>query len=103
MRSLGVLGVALHASLLILLTQGIHKSRDGVYHGKSRRFATDRRPPGFHHLAPKYMMHLYRNYKSNLTRPIDVMEKAIAKQADTVKSVMAKSKIIYIFLKYISL
>uniref|UniRef100_A0A8K9ULA6 Nodal-related 2 n=1 Tax=Oncorhynchus mykiss TaxID=8022 RepID=A0A8K9ULA6_ONCMY len=91
MRSLGVLGVALHASLLILLTQGIHKSRDGVYHGKSRRFATDHRPPGFHHLAPKYMMHLYRNYKSNLTRPIDVMEKAIAKQADTVKSVMAKS------------
>ncbi|XP_031669014.1 nodal homolog 2-A [Oncorhynchus kisutch] len=91
MRSLGVLGVALHASLLILLTQGIHKSRDGVYHGKSRRFATDHRSPGFHHLAPKYMMHLYRNYKSNLTRPIDVMEKAIAKQADTVKSVMAKS------------
>ncbi|XP_036832452.1 nodal homolog 2-A [Oncorhynchus mykiss] len=91
MRSLGVIGVALHASLLILLTQGIHKSRDGVYHGKSRRFATDHRPPGFHHLAPKYMMHLYRNYKSNLTRPIDVMEKAIAKQADTVKSVMAKS------------
>ncbi|XP_042171416.1 nodal-related 2 [Oncorhynchus tshawytscha] len=91
MRSLGVLGVALHASLLILLTQGIHRSRDGVYHGKSRRFATDHRPPGFHHLAPKYMMHLYRNYKSNLTRPIDVMEKAIAKQADTVKSVMAKS------------
>ncbi|XP_052362563.1 nodal homolog [Oncorhynchus keta] len=91
MRSLGVLGVALHASLLILLTQGIHKSRDGVYHGTSRRFAIDYRPPGFHHLAPKYMMHLYRNYKSNLTRPIDVMEKAIAKQADTVKSVMAKS------------
>ncbi|XP_064878883.1 nodal-related 2 [Oncorhynchus nerka] len=91
MRSLGVLGVALHASLLILLTQGIHKSRDGVYHGKSRRFATDHRPPGFHLLAPKYMMHLYRNYKSNLTRPIDVMEKAVAKQADTVKSVMAKS------------
>ncbi|XP_029604540.1 nodal homolog 2-A-like [Salmo trutta] len=91
MRSLGVLGVALHVSLLILLTQGIHKSRDGVYHGTSRRFAIDHRPPGYHHLAPKYMMHLYRNYKSNLTRPIDVMEKSIAKQADTVKSVMAKS------------
>ncbi|XP_070297556.1 nodal homolog 2-A-like [Salvelinus sp. IW2-2015] len=91
MRSLCVLGVALHASLFILLTQGIHKSRDGVYHGKSRRFAIDHRPPGYHHLAPKYMMHLYRNYKSNLTRPIDVMEKTITKQADTVKSVMAKS------------
>ncbi|XP_071250696.1 nodal-related 2 [Salvelinus alpinus] len=91
MRSLCVLGVAIHASLLILLTQGIHKSRDGVYHGKSRRFAIDHRPPGYHHLAPKYMMHLYRNYKSNLTRPIDVMEKTITKQADTVKSVMAKS------------
>uniref|UniRef100_A0A673Y9S9 Nodal-related 2 n=1 Tax=Salmo trutta TaxID=8032 RepID=A0A673Y9S9_SALTR len=90
MRSLGVLGVALYVSLLILLTQGIHKSRDGVYHGTSRRFAIDHRPPGYHHLAPKYMMHLYRNYKSNLTRPIDVMEKSIAKQADTVKSVMAK-------------
>uniref|UniRef100_A0A4W5RCV4 Nodal-related 2 n=1 Tax=Hucho hucho TaxID=62062 RepID=A0A4W5RCV4_9TELE len=88
MHSLGVLGVALHASLLILLTQGIPKSRDGVYHGTSRRVAID---PGYHHLAPKYMMHLYRNYKSNLTRPIDVMEKTIAKQADTVKSVMAKS------------
>ncbi|XP_055792940.1 nodal-related 2 [Salvelinus fontinalis] len=91
MRSLCVLGVAIHASLLILLTQGIHKSRDGVYHGKSRRFAIDHRPPGYHYLAPKYMMHLYRNYKSNLTRPIDVMEKTITKQADTVKSVMAKS------------
>ncbi|XP_041760159.2 nodal-related 2 [Coregonus clupeaformis] len=91
MHSFGALGVALHASLLILLAQGIHKSRDGVYHGVSRRFAVDHRSPGYHHLAPTYMMHLYRNYKSNLTRPIDVMEQTTAKQADTVKSVMAKS------------
>ncbi|CAB1343966.1 unnamed protein product [Coregonus sp. 'balchen'] len=91
MHSFGALGVALHASLLILLAQGIHKSRDGVYHGISRRFAVDHRSPGYHHLAPTYMMHLYRNYKSNLTRPIDVMEQTTAKQADTVKSVMAKS------------
>lgn len=31
MRSLGALSVALHASLLVLLAQGIQKSRDGVY------------------------------------------------------------------------
>ncbi|KAL0964752.1 hypothetical protein UPYG_G00328410 [Umbra pygmaea] len=91
MHSFGALCAGLLASLLMLLAQGVHKSEDGVYHGISRRYAAEQGPPGHHHLAPTYMMHLYRNYKSNLTRPTDVLDQTTAKQADTVKSVMAKS------------
>ncbi|XP_010866646.2 nodal-related 2 [Esox lucius] len=91
MHSFGALGVALHASLLMLLVQGMHRSRDGVYHGISRRFAAEHRLPGYHNLAPTYMIHLYRNYKSNRTRPTDVTDHTTVEQADTVKSVMAKS------------
>ncbi|XP_026207588.1 nodal-related 2 [Anabas testudineus] len=88
MRSLGALGVALHASLLVLLAQGIHKPRDGVYMRQLHRFALMERSAG-HHL-PTYMVHLYRNFKSNFSRPRDAVEQDAAKQADTVKSVMAK-------------
>lgn len=90
MRSLGALGVALHASLLVLLAQGIQKARDGVYIRPQLRFPILNRSTGYH--LPTYMMHLYRNFKSNLSRPMDAMEQAAATQADTVKSVMAKSK-----------
>uniref|UniRef100_UPI003AAB8A1A nodal-related 2 n=1 Tax=Centroberyx gerrardi TaxID=166262 RepID=UPI003AAB8A1A len=89
MRSLGALGVALHASLLVLLAQGVHKARDGVYARSLHRFAVMDRSTGYH--LPTYMVHLYRNFKSNLSRPMDAMERAAARQADTVKSVMAKS------------
>lgn len=91
MRSFGALGVALHASLLVLLAQGIHKSRDGVYMRPLQRFSVTDRSTGYH--LPTYMMHLYRNFKANFSRPAaDAMEQDAARQADTVKSVMAKSK-----------
>ncbi|XP_056153665.1 nodal-related 2 [Lampris incognitus] len=89
MPSLGVLGTTLHASLLILLVQGIHKTRDGIYIRPSGHFTTMDRPAGYH--LPTYMVHLYRNFKSNLSLPMDATEQAFAKQADTVKSVMAKN------------
>ncbi|XP_031171545.1 nodal-related 2 [Sander lucioperca] len=89
MRSLGALTVALHASLLVLLAQGIQMTSDGVYMRPLQRFPVVDRSTGYH--LPTYMMHLYRNFKSNFSRPLDTMEQDAAKQADTVKSVMAKS------------
>ncbi|KAM7381505.1 hypothetical protein PAMA_012378 [Pampus argenteus] len=89
MRSLGALSVALHASLLVLLAQGIHKATDGVYMRSLHRFSLMDRSTGYH--LPTYMVHLYRNFKSNFSSPTDVMEQDAAKQADTVKSVVAKS------------
>ncbi|XP_070708478.1 nodal-related 2 [Pempheris klunzingeri] len=89
MRSLGPLAVALHASLLVLLAQGLQKTRDGVYMRSLQRFSAMDRSTGYH--LPTYMMHLYRNFRSNFSRPLDTMEQEAAKQADTVKSVMAKS------------
>ncbi|MED6247663.1 hypothetical protein ATANTOWER_012012 [Ataeniobius toweri] len=90
MRPLEALGVALHASLLVLLAHGIHKSRDGPIK-RSHRFPLTERSTG--HRLPTYMMHLYRNFKSNFSGPLDNMEQDAAKRADTVKSVMAKSLI----------
>ncbi|XP_078135953.1 nodal-related 2 [Sander vitreus] len=89
MRSLGALTVALHASLLVLLAQGIQMTSDGVYMRPLQRYPVVDRSTGYH--LPTYMMHLYRNFKSNFSRPLDTMEQDAAKQADTVKSVMAKS------------
>ncbi|XP_034415046.1 nodal-related 2 [Cyclopterus lumpus] len=89
MRSLGALTVALHASLLVLLAQGIHKHKDGVYLRPQQHFPVQDRSSGYH--LPTYMMHLYRNFKSNFSSPSDTMEQYTAQQADTVKSVMAKS------------
>ncbi|XP_049915622.1 nodal-related 2 [Epinephelus moara] len=89
MRSLGAVAAALHASLLVLLAQGMHRSRDGVYIRAQERFSLMERSAGYH--LPTYMMHLYRNFKYNFSRPLDTMEQDAAKQADTVKSVMAKS------------
>ncbi|KAF1373775.1 hypothetical protein PFLUV_G00242440 [Perca fluviatilis] len=89
MRSLGALTVALHASLLVLLARGIQMTSDGVYKRPLQRFPVVDRSTGYH--LPTYMMHLYRNFKSNFSRPLDTMEQDAAKQADTVKSVMAKS------------
>ncbi|XP_037319770.2 nodal-related 2 [Pungitius pungitius] len=87
MRSVGAAAVALHASVLVLLAQGIPVTRDGVY--SSQHFSGMDRSTGYH--LPTYMMHLYRNFKSNFSRPSDAVEKEPARRADTVKSVMAKS------------
>ncbi|XP_056286488.1 nodal-related 2 [Pseudoliparis swirei] len=89
MRSLGALTVALHASLLVLLAQGIHKRRDRVYLRPQQPFSIMDRSSGYH--LPTYMMHLYRNFKSNFSSPSDNMELYTGQQADTVKSLMAKS------------
>uniref|UniRef100_G3NCI8 Nodal-related 2 n=1 Tax=Gasterosteus aculeatus aculeatus TaxID=481459 RepID=G3NCI8_GASAC len=87
---------ALHASLLLLLllmllllARGIHASGDGVYSLQQHSSAGTDRSTGYH--LPTYMMHLYRNFKSNFSRPSDAVEPQRARQADTVKSVMAKS------------
>uniref|UniRef100_A0A3Q2PEQ0 Nodal-related 2 n=1 Tax=Fundulus heteroclitus TaxID=8078 RepID=A0A3Q2PEQ0_FUNHE len=89
MRSLEALGVALHASLLVLLAHGIHKSRDGLAVRSLHRFDLMERPTGAH--LPTYMMHLYRNFRSNFSEPLDNVEQDAAKRADTVKSMMAKN------------
>ncbi|TKS89726.1 Nodal -like protein [Collichthys lucidus] len=93
MRSLGLVAFALHTSLLALLAQGIQRHKDGVEDMDMRsgyeRFSVMDRSTGYH--LPTYMMHLYRNFKSNFSRPMDIMEQDAAKQADTVKSVVAKS------------
>ncbi|XP_022046636.2 nodal-related 2 [Acanthochromis polyacanthus] len=92
MRSLGALSVALHASLLVLLlAQGIHRPRDGDFMRPLHRFAITNRSTGFH--LPSYMMHLYRNFKSNFSRPADAVEQDAPRQADTVKSIVAKGLI----------
>ncbi|XP_068593049.1 nodal-related 2 [Cebidichthys violaceus] len=89
MRPGGALAVALHASLLVLLAHGLHKTRDGVYLRSPQHFSGMDRSTA-HHL-PTYMMHLYRNFRSNFSRPSDATEQCTAQRADTVKSVMAKS------------
>ncbi|KAK0131820.1 Nodal [Merluccius polli] len=79
----------------MLLVQGVHAGtrdhRDYRDHRDHRdhRDGSDR-TAGFH--LPVYMVHLYRNFRSNLSRPADAMEQAAAaRHADTVKSVMAKN------------
>ncbi|CAN9509155.1 unnamed protein product [Ophioblennius macclurei] len=89
MRPLGALGVALHASLLVLLAQGTRKARDGEPGRTLHRLSFVDRTTG-HHL-PTYMMHLYRNFRANFSGSLDALEQDAARQADTVKSVMAKS------------
>jgi len=120
--------VLLHASLLlVLLVQGGHKvagvDRVGQHSRSVQRFAgatdhrfagpTDHRFAGatdhrrsVHRFAggpaadhlPVYMVHLYRNFRANLSRPLlvkDGTEEQVAagrRAVDTVKSVMAKSK-----------
>ena len=94
MRTLGLLAVALHASLLApLQAQGPHKTaaRDGAHTRSLQRFSLLDRSSSYH--LPTYMMHLYRNFRANFSRPLDTMERDAARQADTVKSVVAKGEI----------
>lgn len=93
MRSLELLALALNASALLLLAHGSQRSNDGVYTGPVQRPSAPERPTA-HHL-PTYMMHLYRNFRSNFSRPLDTLERRAAQHADTVQSVMAKSKILF--------
>lgn len=97
MRSLELLAFALNASALLLLAQGSQRSKDGVYSGAVPRLSAPDRPTAYH--LPTYMMHLYRNFRSNFSRPLDTLEQKAAQHADTVQSVMAKSKILFPHLR----
>lgn len=90
MRSLGLLALALNASALLLLAQGSRSTKDGFYTDSVQRLPAPDRPLAYH--LPTYMMHLYRNFRPNFSRPLDTLERSVAQQADTVQSVMAKSK-----------
>ncbi|XP_030631676.1 nodal-related 2 [Chanos chanos] len=87
MHSIGALRLVC-SQLLLLGALGIHTNLYGIQSATSRRFNMDKGPR--HHL-PTYMMHLYRNFKTNQSRLMDYMEQEQAKQADTIKSIMSKS------------
>lgn len=105
MRPLGLLASVLCASLLAgapALAQGAQRTTtsttsttgmDGTTVRPPQRVSLLERTSGYH--LPTYMMHLYRNFRANFSsRPLDVVEKeAVKQQADTVKSLVAKSKI----------
>ncbi|XP_036407134.1 nodal-related 2 [Megalops cyprinoides] len=88
MHALGALSVLLCFSLK-LVAAGFHKTGDGGFNFAHR--STSIRSPG-HHL-PTYMMHLYRNFKANQSPSTDLLEQRTVSQADTVRSVIAKSLI----------
>lgn len=97
MRSLGLLAFALNASALLLLARGSRRSKDGLYADSAQRLPAPDRPLAYH--LPTYMMHLYRNFRPNVSRPPDTLEQSAAQQrADTVQSVMAKSKVLFLSL-----
>ncbi|XP_068610782.1 nodal-related 2 [Brachionichthys hirsutus] len=81
MRSLGLAAFA----LLALLAHGTHGTRDGLHLRSLQRLS----------VTPTYMVHLYRNFRSNFSRPTDAAARDAAQdaaqRADTVKSVVAKS------------
>uniref|UniRef100_A0A3P9KD56 Nodal-related 2 n=1 Tax=Oryzias latipes TaxID=8090 RepID=A0A3P9KD56_ORYLA len=82
MRALRALAIA---SLLALLAHGTRDSSGFFMKSAERSLALDR-SVGYH--LPTYMINLYRNFKSNLSRPLDNLER---KRADTVKSLVAKN------------
>lgn len=101
MHVFGVLRVLLYSHML-LEALGLQKSMAGLVTVPSQRNPTNR-APSRHHL-PSYMMHLYRTFTSNQTRAVEFIEEDAIKQADTVRSIMAKSKFFCIFgLCYFSL
>ncbi|XP_048844269.1 nodal-related 2 [Brienomyrus brachyistius] len=75
-------------SLTMLIAEGAYKSRDGTLNVLSHRSVAGRSSG---HAFPTYMMHLYRNFKSNRSHPDDFLERRAVKKADTVRSVIAKS------------
>jgi len=69
--------------LLLIGVFGKHGARNMSLHS-SRADRSHR-----YHL-PTYMMHLYRHFRLNQTRPVESMEH---EHADTIKSILSKSKI----------
>ncbi|XP_073684867.1 nodal-related 2 [Garra rufa] len=80
MQAFGALRLACY-QLLLLGVFGKHNS-----HG-TRNMAS-RTERSHRHRLPTYMMHLYRNFKLNQTRPVENTEH---EQADTIKSILSKS------------
>ncbi|XP_063077536.1 nodal-related 2 [Engraulis encrasicolus] len=87
MRVFGVLRVLLYSHMLSEISGQQRRADESLKMSFQRTFM-DRIPK--HHL-PSYMMQLYRTFTSNHTRPVEFMEEDTVKQADTVRSIMAKS------------
>lgn len=88
-----VLGASMACfQLLLLLLLGVLGRRtDSHLHGT-------RNIPAHFSRAPTYMMHLYRNFKTNQTRPLDYMD---PEQADTIQSILSKSKSSFMFARFL--
>lgn len=84
MSTLGAVRLACY-QLLLLGVFGKHNN-----HGT--RIISSRTERSHRHHLPTYMMHLYRNFKLNQTRPAEHLEH---EQADTIKSILSKSKICF--------
>lgn len=84
MNTLGAVRLAYY-QLLLLGVFGKHNN-----HG-TRNISSRTERSHLHHL-PTYMMHLYRNFKLNQTRPAEHLEH---EQADTIKSILSKSKMCF--------
>lgn len=82
----GALRVACY-HLLLLGVFGKHNNHHGTRNMSPHPSRLDR---SHRHHLPTYMMHLYRHFKLNQTRPVENMEH---EQADTIKSILSKSKI----------
>lgn len=84
MHTLGALRLACYQLLLL----GVFGKQSN--HGtRNMSFRTER---SHRHHLPTYMMHLYRHFKLNQTRPVENTEH---EQADTIKSILSKSKICF--------
>ncbi|RXN08948.1 nodal-like protein [Labeo rohita] len=80
MHTLGALRLACYQLLLL----GVFGKQSN--HGtRNMSFRTER---SHRHHLPTYMMHLYRHFKLNQTRPVENTEH---EQADTIKSILSKS------------
>ncbi|XP_051771321.1 nodal-related 2 [Ctenopharyngodon idella] len=82
----GALRVACY-HLLLLGVFGKHNNHHGTRNMSPHPSRLDR---SHRHHLPTYMMHLYRHFKLNQTRPVENMEH---EQADTIKSILSKSLI----------
>lgn len=64
----------------------------GKHNNHGTRIISSRTERSHRHHLPTYMIHLYRNFKLNQTRPAEHLEH---EQADTIKSILSKSKICF--------
>lgn len=91
MHVLGALRLACYQILLL----GVLGKRDKTHLHGARTILAHFSSPDRTHRPPTYMMHLYRNFKMNQTRPVDYMDH---EQADTIRSILSNSKVWFILL-----